>query len=589
MPAYGADVISCGICYELVSPFGAIRIMIADSCPDCTEPYAHFDLSPQAFDALMDSRTGMGSENVTYRMISCDVEGPFKLLTKSGSSQYYTAFTVVNHRVGILSLEVSQHNGTDPWETIPRQTWNEFEVSPNGDGFDKTLPLHVRVTSLTGQKITVIVNSIVGGAVVDGPSQFDQVPYGYGGSSPECCEPPNDFGILFDDDFEGPWEKWGTVGSIDNAVKYAGTSSLFLNFTGWGGVNIGSNIPATRSQFDSLQFWARMTGTFVKLLVTLKDTLNTLSSTTATLTGVTSTWQLFTVNLTEIACPDLINAVYFQNGPNDVLYWLDDIKLIISPTRPSLADCSDPVAEGIASTSNSLTSTSDSTSTSKSTSTSTSDSISNSGLSVSDSTSTSDSVSDLQSHSTSVQSSHTFSGSGSTQTSSSQGSDLNSDSVSTSVLTSTSTTTSFSSSHLSTSATTSHSSSKSNSQSTSHSTGRSASTSNSESESQSESHPGSQSQSLSHSHSNSHLHSQSQSESGSDSGSDSDSGSEELSASESDSGSESESLKSDSDTESGSAATSSEEDSTQTSTSISAASQKGAGSLILLAAVFLLV
>ncbi|KAH3766231.1 swollenin/expansin family protein [Pelomyxa schiedti] len=347
MPQYGDDVIACGICYELVGPISAVRLMVTDSCPDCSEPYAHFDLSPQAFDVLMDPRTGMGSENVTYRMISCDVDGPIKLLIKEDSSEYYTAFTVVNHRVGVLSLEVSQHGGTDAWETIPRQEWNEFEVHPNGDGFNTTTPLHVRVTSLTGQQITVIVNEVIGGAVVDGPSQFDQVPYGFGGSSPECCEPPNNFGILFDDDFEGPWEKWGSLGSIDTSTKHSGTSSLDLNFDAWDGINIGTNIPATRNQFDTLQFWARVTGSFESLMVTLHDNLDSIISDTALFTTLTSSWQLFELNLTVINCPDFINTVYFQNSGNTVELWLDDIELILSPTRPSLAECSDPVVEGL--------------------------------------------------------------------------------------------------------------------------------------------------------------------------------------------------------------------------------------------------
>ena len=51
--ALNADMINgaekCGVCYEIVGPLGAMRVMITDTCPKtsdhCGGPMTHFDLT----------------------------------------------------------------------------------------------------------------------------------------------------------------------------------------------------------------------------------------------------------------------------------------------------------------------------------------------------------------------------------------------------------------------------------------------------------------------------------------------------------------------------------------------------------------
>lgn len=49
----------CGVCYEIVGPLGAMRVMITDRCPiggDCHGPLAHFDLTGNDTFALVQSK-----------------------------------------------------------------------------------------------------------------------------------------------------------------------------------------------------------------------------------------------------------------------------------------------------------------------------------------------------------------------------------------------------------------------------------------------------------------------------------------------------------------------------------------------------
>ena len=191
-------------------------------------------------------------------MVSCDVSGPIGLKLKHETSSGYTAFTVFNHRVGVKSLAVSQYNGTGPWQNITRQNWNEFEVYPSSGTWANVVPLHVRVTSIMDEQITVIVPQVAPDLLFYGPSQFAPVPSGYGGSSTGCCEPPyKDFAHIFEDNFLNPWQQWNSGGSIDTTTAAVGSASYTISLDAWAtALNVGTNIGAPTSQFQSLHFYA---------------------------------------------------------------------------------------------------------------------------------------------------------------------------------------------------------------------------------------------------------------------------------------------------------------------------------------------
>lgn len=152
----------CGACVQVEGPKGTLTVRIVDSCPDCSEK-GHLDLSQQAFAKLADPAEGRVS--VRWRMVPCDVQGPVRYHFKDGSSQYWTAIQVRNHRVPVARLEYSK-NGT--WVNVTRESYNYF-VEPSGMG---TGPLKLRVTSSDGQMLEDTLPSIASDQTFDGAAQF---------------------------------------------------------------------------------------------------------------------------------------------------------------------------------------------------------------------------------------------------------------------------------------------------------------------------------------------------------------------------------------------------------------------------------
>src|SRR5690606_26028002 len=100
-----------------------------------------------------------GRAQVTYRLVSCATVGNIAYRFKEGSSKYWTAIQVRNHRVPIQSVEYKKNGG---WVAMKRETYNYF-VEPDGVG-DQPNGLTLRVTAMDGQ---VIEETLAGGVQAD--------------------------------------------------------------------------------------------------------------------------------------------------------------------------------------------------------------------------------------------------------------------------------------------------------------------------------------------------------------------------------------------------------------------------------------
>jgi expansin (peptidoglycan-binding protein) len=156
------DSAVCGACAEIEGPKGNLRVRIVDSCPDCPT-LGHLDLSREAFAKIADPVAGR--VNVRWRMVTCDVQGPVRYHIKDGSSQWWTAIQVRNHRVPVTKLEYWK-NGA--WVNVKRESYNYF-VDPSGMG---TGPLKVRVTASDGQTLEDTLPGPNSNALYDGAAQF---------------------------------------------------------------------------------------------------------------------------------------------------------------------------------------------------------------------------------------------------------------------------------------------------------------------------------------------------------------------------------------------------------------------------------
>jgi expansin (peptidoglycan-binding protein) len=151
----------CGACVRVTGSKGSVTVRIVDLCPECQA--GHLDLSREAFAKVAEPRDGRVP--IQWAYVKCDVQGPVQYRFKEGSSQYWTAIQIRNHRVPIQKLEI-ERNG---WAEIRRESYNYF-VDSQGAG---SKPFKVRITSSDGQVKEDTLPAVEAGQVVSGAGQFE--------------------------------------------------------------------------------------------------------------------------------------------------------------------------------------------------------------------------------------------------------------------------------------------------------------------------------------------------------------------------------------------------------------------------------
>lgn len=161
-PEY-AESAMCGACLEVTGPKGTTKVRVTDSCPPCAKN--HLDLSKEAFLEIADEVQGRVS--ISYRTTPCGASGPIAYHFKDGSSKWWTAIQVRNHRLPVTKLEY-QKSGA--WVEMKRSDYNYF-LEESGVG-DTPSGLRVRVTAADGQTLEDTLPGIEAEATVTGSGQF---------------------------------------------------------------------------------------------------------------------------------------------------------------------------------------------------------------------------------------------------------------------------------------------------------------------------------------------------------------------------------------------------------------------------------
>lgn len=154
----------CGACIEVTGEKGTVVVRAVDSCPGCDA--GHLDLSREAFAKIDDLKDGRVP--ITWRFVACPVTGAMSYRFKEGSSKFWTAIQVRNHKVPIAKLEF-QKSGA--FVEMTRQSYNYF-VASKGVG-DQPAGITLRITSVDGQVRTDTVPKVLDGATAPGTAQFD--------------------------------------------------------------------------------------------------------------------------------------------------------------------------------------------------------------------------------------------------------------------------------------------------------------------------------------------------------------------------------------------------------------------------------
>jgi expansin (peptidoglycan-binding protein) len=159
------DSLLCGAYIEATGPKGSVTVRIVDRCPEC-QP-GDVDFSPQAFAKIAD--LPQGRVRIAWRLLSPPLAGPIAYRFKEGSSQWWTAVQIRNHRNPVYSVE---YLSGGRWVPMERQQYNYF-VAASGTGPG---PLTLRVTDIYGNQLSDSGIPIAPGVVRNGSGQFPPAP-----------------------------------------------------------------------------------------------------------------------------------------------------------------------------------------------------------------------------------------------------------------------------------------------------------------------------------------------------------------------------------------------------------------------------
>lgn len=151
----------CGACAAVTGPRGTVHVRIVDLCPECLA--GDLDLSPQAFDQIAERAAGRVA--ITWQLEACGVAGNLRYHLKDGSSQWWTAVQVRNHRLPVRALAWWKDGA---WVDLERQSYNYF-VAQDGTGPGA---FRVRVTAWDGQALEDDLPGPEADATYEGQAQF---------------------------------------------------------------------------------------------------------------------------------------------------------------------------------------------------------------------------------------------------------------------------------------------------------------------------------------------------------------------------------------------------------------------------------
>ncbi len=150
---------ACGAYLRVSGPKGSVTVKVVDRCPECA--VGALDLSAQAFARIADPVAGV--VKVTWSLLSPALSGAVTVRYKEGSSPYWCAVQIRNHRNPVRTVEARIGS---TWRALPRQEHNYFD-SDKGAGCGGPM----RVTDIYGNRVTVEVPLTVG-RVQPGTAQF---------------------------------------------------------------------------------------------------------------------------------------------------------------------------------------------------------------------------------------------------------------------------------------------------------------------------------------------------------------------------------------------------------------------------------
>jgi expansin (peptidoglycan-binding protein) len=159
---------ACGACLEVtnLNTLQSVVVRVDDRCPECAP--GDVDLSQEAFAKI--SPIEAGRIPISWKYVSCTPPS-VKLYFKEGSSQWWTAVQVRDHRNPVATLGYRASGSRSAYTQLGREMYNYF-VAPSGMGPG---PYDIQITDVFGQRITATGVALAVTTEIDLRQQFPKV------------------------------------------------------------------------------------------------------------------------------------------------------------------------------------------------------------------------------------------------------------------------------------------------------------------------------------------------------------------------------------------------------------------------------
>jgi expansin (peptidoglycan-binding protein) len=140
--AYGVKAAMAGAYLEVKGAKGSTIVYVTDLYPEGAA--GALDLCPTSFAKI--GEMSAGKINIQWHVVKAPITGNFSYRIKEGSSQWWAAIQVRNHKYPVLKME---YYSNGKWIAMEKMQWNHFVGTNMG-----TSPLNVRITDIRGKVVT---------------------------------------------------------------------------------------------------------------------------------------------------------------------------------------------------------------------------------------------------------------------------------------------------------------------------------------------------------------------------------------------------------------------------------------------------
>lgn len=347
----------CGICYEMVGPYGVIRARVENYCPAgdadplCKGDMFHFDTAHNGSQYLMKD---LGVANITFRMVACDFEGNIRIRTGTTATAGWYNFVVLDHRIGVKSVRAKQ-KGSDEWTNLVRENSNQWTYYIHQQ---IQFPITIEIYSINGDYVTVKPPSAEANKIYEADGNF-KVPNDLWfdveslskvkkpSPSEGCCErDKKDFTPIYKDGFKnGGYEHLfqNAVGVITSAMLYNGQQSIEVVYQGFGRVimHTDRDFPIRADQYLGVKFALYPTEVCNSCLYVRAYDLQDKNQILSFNASEINKWKEFYFDFKTLGVTGEFKGIIFQyfKATTGVRYYIADVELEPNPNAPDAGVC----------------------------------------------------------------------------------------------------------------------------------------------------------------------------------------------------------------------------------------------------------